>query len=277
MLLEQQYNKSKDELLDSAIEKLQDKTEITNFNPGGLARTFLEIYSDELQESYTVLTNSMLMGFVSQSRGIFLDELGKLVDCHRRDGEDDDNFRYRITKQNQSLATANETAIRLACLSIEGINDVEFKDFLRGVGTFEVYLITDNPEPSSQVVQSAEEAIASCQAKGVDGKVLIPEIIKLDIEINVFFYEGVPLEDKRRTKLNIQKRIEEYINNQRMGGNIIIAQLSKEILSADNSKENNIIKNAQIKNLHLNGEMVYVRDMSFRWDERPAVRNLIIN
>ena len=276
MLLEQQFNKSQQEIYQQAFHKLTQKTDITSLSPGGIARSFLDIFSDELNETYDILTNSMVIGFVSRAEGVFLDEIGKLVDCDRYPEEDDDNYRYRIVKQNQNLATANEIAIRLACLSVDGVNDIEFKDYLRGIGTFDVYVITNDPEPSQEILNNVQEMINQKQAKGNDGKVLSPRIITIDMDINLIFYEGTSMDIQRNIRQEVISRIEKYINNQRMGGKIIINQLIEQIMSSDQNYEGNKIKNTQINNIYINNDMVFVRDMHFYWDERPVIRNLTI-
>lgn len=276
-LIEKQFNKSKEKIFNTAFNKLTSKTDITNLTPGGLARSILDIFTDEFDIAYDKLTTAMVTGLISKTPGPYLDEVGKLVDCERRPNESHENYRYRITKQNENLATANRTALRLACLSVDGVEDIEFKDYLRGIGTFDVYVITEDPEPSPGILQKVQEQINKVEAEGNDGAVLSPRIIPIDMNISLIFYENTTSEEKRDIRQEVTYRIEKYINNQKMGGEIIIKQLITEIMNSDNQYNNNKLKNAQINSIYINNELIYIKDMDFYWDERPVIKNLVIS
>ena len=272
MLLEEVFGRDKEIIYQEAIETLQEKTNITNFNQGGLARSILEIFSDELELAYEKSVQTALFGLISKSEGVWLDELGKLLDCERNPGESDDNFKYRIIHQNQSLAAANKMAIKLACLNVPGVNDVEFRKYVRGTGSFDVYVITDDLESSEEIFEEVQEKINTIQAYGNDGKVAKPRIIPIQLSSTLVFEEGINDDKKKNIRRSAKEAVIDYINNQRLEGEIIITQLINEIMSISDDVHNMIIEEIYVDN-----KQVFIQDLYFNWDERIVAQNIIIS
>ena len=96
-------------------------------SPGSIAKLFLNIVNKNIANLYNTLTVNHLRAFVTTSDGEALDAIGVLLHCTRLKDETDDNYRYRITQQCLTLATSNETAVRLTALTVEGVEDVILK------------------------------------------------------------------------------------------------------------------------------------------------------
>ena len=273
MLLKDTFNKDREVIFENAIEKLMEKTDITNMSQGGIARSILEIFADEFDMVYNRLAVSHLQALVSHAEGPWLDEIGKLLSCERRAGETDENYQYRIVHQNQTLATANRSAVRLACLGVTGVNDVEIKRFLRGTGSFDVYVITENPNTPQSVLDDVQETIDDMQALGNDGRVASPDLVEVQININLIFRESTDGETKRRLRGEAEREVIDYINEQRMGGEIIIKQLINRVMDLDTKN----IHNMFIDSIYIDNEQVFIRDLSFNWDERTIAQEITVN
>ena len=113
--------KTFDELKEEAISDLQAVG--FNTSPGAIAKLFMNIVNQNIANLYDTLTVNHIRAFVTTADGAALDAIGVLVQCFRLKDETDDNFRYRIVNQCLTLATSNETAIRLTALTVEGVND----------------------------------------------------------------------------------------------------------------------------------------------------------
>ena len=131
MLYDEALRKDYNELLESAIEKLREKTGLTDFSAGSVARSILEVVYDDIYLLYNDLATVATKYFLPNATGQYLDELSKLFGMERLPGESDTNFRYRISRWTQDKAKANETAIRFACLSVEGVHDIIIKKYVR--------------------------------------------------------------------------------------------------------------------------------------------------
>jgi len=273
MLLRNTFNKDKEVIFEDAMEKLRNKTDIDNMSQGGIARSILEIFSDEFDMAYNRLAVSHLQALVSYAEGPWLDEIGKLLSCNRMAGESDENYQYRIVHQNEKLATANRNAVRLACLAVDGVNDVNIKKFLRGTGSFDVYVVTDNINTPQSVLDEVQEAIDDMQALGNDGRVAAPDIVEVQININLVFRESTDGETKKRLRNEAEREVIGYINEQRMGGEIIINQLINRVMDIDTKN----IHNMFIDSIYIDGEQVFIRDLSFNWDERTIAKEITVN
>ena len=131
--------KTFDELKEEATSDLQAVG--FNTSPGAIAKLFMNIVNQNIANLYDTLTVNHIRAFVTTADGAALDAIGVLVQCFRLKDETDDNFRYRIVNQCLTLATSNETAIRLTALTVEGVNDVILKPYSMGAGSFTVIVL----------------------------------------------------------------------------------------------------------------------------------------
>ena len=111
------FSKTYDELMKEALDLLPANTPITNLSPGAVARSLLEVINRQIAVFYKTIDLNLAMSFLSSAKGKYLDLIGALLDCSRQDGEDDNNYRYRISQQVYVAAGCNETALRLKLLS----------------------------------------------------------------------------------------------------------------------------------------------------------------
>ena len=141
--------KTFDELKEEATSDLQ--TVGFNTSPGAIAKLFMNIVNQNISNLYDTLTVNHIRAFVTTADGAALDAIGVLVQCFRLKDETDDNFRYRIVNQCLTLATSNETAIRLTALTVEGVNDVILKPYSMGAGSFTVIVLSDEDVTSTGI------------------------------------------------------------------------------------------------------------------------------
>ncbi|MFW6029046.1 MAG: hypothetical protein ACOCRO_02200, partial [Halanaerobiales bacterium] len=97
-----------EQMLYDAIDRLKNKTDITNFSAGSIARALLEVYYDDMEYLHEKLHFATAMSFLSSAKGIYLDEIAKLFNVTRYNNESDENFKYRIQHATESMAKANE-------------------------------------------------------------------------------------------------------------------------------------------------------------------------
>jgi hypothetical protein len=259
-------------MLESAMNRLSNNTAITDFSAGSIARALLEVYYDDMEILHEKLVLSTAMSFLSSAKGPYLDEIGKLFNCDREANESDKNYSYRISKQTENLAKANEIAVRLACLSVEGVNDINIKKFIRGTGTFDVYLITDNPSTPNSILDNVQEKIKETQAVGVNGQVVKPKLVDIDMYIRYIFYNDIDISTKKEIKFKAEKEIREHIINKNLEPVLIINKIIDLLMSIDQDS----IKNLQITKMFLDGKETTINDKEFYWDQRLVPQNISI-
>jgi len=72
------------QLVQRAMEYLEQNTDITMLNPGGTARALIDSVSSETAGLYTIVDRVMLQAFISTSSGVFLDLIAEMVGIVRR-------------------------------------------------------------------------------------------------------------------------------------------------------------------------------------------------
>lgn len=273
MLYDESIKKDKTVMLEDAIDRLKEKTDLDNFSAGSVIRSILEVVYDDIHEVREDLAFSVVKPLISSAEGQYLNEIGKLVDVDRLDGETDENYRYRITKHTEDKAKANELAIRLACLSVDGVADIITKDYVRGTGTFDIYVITEDPSTPSSVISEVQSVIDETQAKGVDGRAVKPTLKTVDFTVQYTFYGNASEEDKRNLKGKAKNALTEHLNNIPLGGELIIKKIINLLMEIDRQK----IKNVELLKMFIDDKEVIIGDKSLYWDERIYPKNIKIN
>lgn len=75
--------KTAKELFEEAKQRIIGESAITNLSPGSVARTLLQIWSDQIGELYTSIDDRLTQTFVTTATGQFLDRMGELVGASR--------------------------------------------------------------------------------------------------------------------------------------------------------------------------------------------------
>ena len=272
MLFNKAFERDFETMVQEAIGRLKDNTDIKDFSAGSIARALVEVYYDDMEHLHKKLSYSVAMSFVSSAKGPYLDEIAKLFDMERYNGESDENFRYRIIHATESLAQANKISIKLSCLSVDGVYDVVMKRFARGAGSFDIYIITEDPEVSEDIIQNVRSEIEDTEAFGIDGQILQPEHISIDMNLVLVFYDEVSREEKSSIKSEVEQKITQYLTNISMGDDLIITQLIDLVMDINQ----NAIKDMEITNMTIDGKQVIIDNKQFYWDQRLIPGNIII-
>lgn len=220
--------KSMEDLMTSSLTRLR-QTPITETGPGGIARLFLAIVNEKLAEIHANMNTALMSTMISHANAEALDALGAIVNCERRLDEIDDNYRYRIVNQIHAAATANQSAIRMAALSVDGVKDIIIKKYIRGTGSFGVYLVTDEPTPSDAMIQAVEAAILPVIAEGVRVEIFKPVLLPVEITIKVYIDKRASEADKKSILTNGTYELREYINSRNVGESIDIIDIKNLI------------------------------------------------
>lgn len=233
-------------------------------SPGAIAKLFMNIVNKNIANLYTTLTVNHLRAFVTTSDGDALDAIGELLLCKRLFNENDDNYRYRITNQCLTLATSNETAIRLTTLTVDGVSDCILKPYAMGAGTFSVIIITDNHITNiQQVINEVKEKLLTVHGYGIRFNVITPTLNYIKIKHKVYINSMISDIEKQEIKYNIQLALSEYLNNLKIGEYIITDKITQLIMNVSE----NIIQESNI-NLYINGVKALYNNQSCRWFER---------
>lgn len=245
------------------LDNLVANTPITATTAGGIARGLLEIINEEFENILTSLDLNLVMSFVSTASGSFLDNIGELLNCQRETSESDDNYRYRITQQTSTMSKANETSIRLACLSVEGVKDVILRQFEKGAGTFTAYIITDSLTPSSTILDSVKVAINDVKAFGITAEIKALKIINVNAKLWLTLASGTMPAEQATIKYNAAQAGIKYLNNIISGETFSVSELIATVIKASTK-----IQNVEVAEIRIDGDLKPIKNYTIAWNER---------
>lgn len=97
------FRKTSEQVIAQSVKALQDAGVITNLNPGGVARSLIEIVGQRIGDMHSVLALNMAMRYISTAAGVYLDLLGESMGVGRLSSTqssvdaDDRNIRFFVT------------------------------------------------------------------------------------------------------------------------------------------------------------------------------------
>jgi hypothetical protein len=264
------------------FQELQDEglSELTalgfSSNPGAICRLFLSVINNRVAAAYRALTVNHIRAFLSTSDGEALDMIGSLLNC-KRNGDNDEDYKYRISKQCLVLATSNETAVRLAALSVDGVADVKLKPHGMGAGTFVVLVVVDNESKNPEgVLEKVRKQIATTVGYGIKFRVDTPTLTRIKLGFKLYIKDTVTDFDAQTIRYDVQQAISDYINNLVIGEDIMIDQITQEIMNVSDD-----IVSHQNTSFYINNQKALYVNQSCRWFEKFAlstdVDNIIVS
>lgn len=147
-----------------------------------------------------------------------------------RDIQSDEDFRFMIVNSYLFGAKANETAIRLAVLSVPGVTDISFQNYAYGIGTFAVYVTASSPVVTQGTLAAAQSAINNTQAKGARGVAVSPDLIGVQTKIALVFLPTTRAADKTSITTDVQNAVIDYINNLKAGETMVINEITQRVM-----------------------------------------------
>jgi hypothetical protein len=254
-------SKSFDQLQAAAKEKLTELGFSTA--PGAIAKLFLSIVNRNIADLYDVLTLNHVQAFVSTATDEYLDAIGRMLACDRLTGESNDDYRYRICNQVLNSATANETAIRLAALSTEGVQDVVLKKFSFGSGSFSVMIITDSPTASDALLEVVRINVEQVAGYGVKFNVTNPDIKTVKIKIKLLTKDNISTGVSQDVKFYVRDALKEYFTTRKIGESIYTNQITQVIMDVNKGIVSYICESFKI-----DGKTNMYVNQDCKWNER---------
>lgn len=254
-------------------ESLKELTAIGFSNsPGTIARLFLSLVNKNIASFYNVLSINHLRAFLSTSDGIGLDSIGQLLQCIRNSGESDNDYRYRISQQCLILASSNETAIRLAALSTDGVYDVILRPYAMGTGTFSVITLIDETYDVDIVTAKVTANILETVGYGINFNVITPNLNYIKLKYKIYLKDNVSDANAQTIRYEVQTALADYINTLKVGEDINIDKLTQTIMNVSND-----IISHQCIDFRINNQKALYVNQSSRWFERYALSTEVDN
>lgn len=256
--------KTFEELTEASIEALQEAG--IDHHPGGIARLFLNIVNQNLSEFYETLSLMHANAYVSTATGDALDKIGMMLACERQEKETDESYRYRMTRQVLSSASSNETAIRLAALSVEEVQDVVLKRYALGVGSFALLVLTDNPNTQQSTLEKVKEVVDDKVGYGINYVVTGPNLKPLQLSLKLILKDSTNDAKSQEIKSEVRQVIRELIESKGIAESFTMDELTQRVLNVSP-----YIVSYTVERLWVDGESVSHVSQHCNWNERFVV------
>ena len=145
--------------------------------------------------------------------------------------EDDSNYRYRITNIVLAAEAANETALRLAILSTNGVADVILIPRYRGIGTFGAILKSVTPTVSQDLIDNVTANVSSILAYG--DVPFIRKPIETGVAMSLIVHYDMALSDDDLTQIesDLTTKITDYVDNLDIGQSFYVNRMVSNLFS----------------------------------------------
>jgi len=258
--------KTKEQVIQDGIARLEQSELNIHGSSGKIARLLLNIVNSILADEggiYEALQINHVRAFLSTATGDALDAIGYMLNCQRIIGESDDNYRYRISQQVLSFEKANETAVRLAALSVDGVRDVITKPFTYGTGSFSIYVVSEQPITPNSILEAVRNSVYSVAGYGIRFEVLSPDIIDVMMNILVSSQARTTETDKNIILANARTKVISYINSRTVGQPLVVSEIENAIRDVSA-----YITSVNIASMRIGGKLVFTSDQKCRWNQR---------
>ena len=152
--------------------------------------------------------------------------------ANTRDRENDDAYRYRLSLKVTGAAMANATAVRLACLSVPGVADVNLKPFSMGGGTFEVIILPSQSDASQDMIDAAQAAINVTQSLGCYGVARSPNFIGLQFQANIYTTKTLSATDAALLQQQLSQSSRDYFTNFALSQDFLVNNFQAFLLNS---------------------------------------------
>ena len=254
--------KSMEDLMSLSMQRLQ-ASPINEVGRGGVVRLILSIINENIEGFYEALEVNHARALLSTAEGSDIDVIGYMLSCKRNNGEADNDYKLRISEQVLSMAAANETAIRLAILSVPEVQDLVMKKFTMGTGSFSAFIVTSNAIPDPSILEKVRSNVEAVVGYGIKFDVSGSGLVYVEAKAKLMFKADTDLATQQTCKAKAQQALKDYFNSRSIGESIIIDEITQRIMEV-----NDVILKYQLYELKINSKNVLNKDQDCKWNER---------
>jgi hypothetical protein len=209
-------------LINDSVSRLQTAGFTDAAYQGTPVRSITEAIDLHIANLYADMNTNITSAYLSQATGAALIAIALLVGVTPRNGESDNDLRYRASIAVQSTNGANMLELTTALLALDGIATVLPVPYTQGIGTLSFYLVATSGIATSAQIALAQSTVNNIQAAGTATFILTPTPILVNITGNI----AITSSSSRTTVATaVEAAIANYIANLGMGNPLIINEL----------------------------------------------------
>ncbi|OXB94744.1 hypothetical protein [Parageobacillus galactosidasius] len=265
------------EIINEAMDKIAENTPITNFHAGAIARAIVEAMGPEYESLYDFAIDVYKNGTLRHAKDEYLDLIGELFNYPRRtdrvfDKEknefvevliDNETYRYELSQRVHTIVSSNEEALRLACLTIPGVQNIIGKEYTHGTGSFSFIVVTQYGFDAEEVRAEVEAAVMKTKAFGIRPNVMLPVTVPIEMKLQLLFHESVSDIDREQIRFQVKSELYNYFGNFGLGKAFIYNDFVRQVMNVDSK-----IVDFEVLQLYLNHEPVLLTNHTILEEER---------
>jgi uncharacterized phage protein gp47/JayE len=157
--------------------------------------------------------------------------------------EDDESYRFRITKAIRVSSSGTAEAVRFAGLGVAGVRDVRINQAAYGLGSFEAIVIPEDYNTVSGTLERATTAMQQVRPVGVRLIIKRPTIRSVDVSVNLIIAASNVTGVVDAAKGRAREVITRYISGLLPGDQLVYNKMVQLVLdSSDLIKDMIVVK-----------------------------------
>lgn len=187
-------------------------TELTGetIAPGSVLDLYNTAISKVDEDMYSEIEKNKTPHIWSGLEGDTLDYTGVWVNLPRKNGESDNNYKYRIQNWMLSAESSNSTAIQNALMNLNYASNVDYVPYIKGSGTGACYIIPKDYsiDTINNALNEVYEIIKTIASPSLYVEYIIPTVKAVKLQIYISSVNG----DLETIKNSLTAQISNYIN-----------------------------------------------------------------
>ena len=179
-----------------------------------------------------------------------------------REVEEDESYRFRLSKRYDVLLSRNNSRIMLSALQIPGVVDIRVVPGYFGIGTAGVIVLGPDYEANSAILSAVQGQLDSIQVPGLRALATAATKVSLDLEAQVKFNRPMNSAEKSQFEIEVRRVIKNHMRSIPIGDSISLSDVEYAVhkqtkgvlqLGRRDASSSQIFKNVYVRRGASNG------------------------
>lgn len=148
-----------------------------------------------------------------------------------RGAETDRNYRYRLSRKYDMLASSNNTKLHLTALNVPGVLDTRIIGGYYGIGTVAVIVLGPENQSDPKIVRAVQDKLNTLQGSGDSIFVISASVVQFDIALKVKLNKTLTVNEKKQFELKVKRALRIYLRGLGLGATVSIKDAAIQLRS----------------------------------------------
>lgn len=175
-----------------------------------------------------VMRNHNFTGYVDSAAGSL-----KIINFYSvlngREVESDTQYRFRLAKNYDRLASSNDTKVHLTALRVPGVLDVRVLSNYFGVGTAGVLVLGADFQSNAALVRSVQDRLDTVFGPGLKAVATGATSVTLDFELEIAPRRVLTAREKQLLETQVRQSLLNEVRSVGIGGTVTLRGLARSV------------------------------------------------